>query len=64
MKKDIIGEGEVETGYTILNDYDEEVYEGYVRDVISKYTEGHWLWIFGDPTVNVLLVNSALDGLL
>lgn len=54
----------VDEGLTVLNDYDAHQYEGYVRSIIEKYTEGRWLWIFGDPTVNVLLVNLALDGLL
>ena len=54
----------VETGLTVLNDYDAQKYEAHVRGIIEQYTEGRWLWIFGDPTVNVLLVNLALDGLL
>lgn len=49
---------------TVLYDYDAAKYEGYVRSIIKKYTEGRWLWIFGEKTVNVLLVNLALDGLL
>jgi K+-transporting ATPase ATPase C chain len=32
--------------------------------LIDKYTEGRFLVIFGEPTVNVLLVNLAMDGLL
>ncbi len=35
-----------------------------VRDVISKYTTGRFLGIFGQETVNVLQVNLALDGIL
>ncbi|HEX3040331.1 MAG TPA: potassium-transporting ATPase subunit KdpC [Caproiciproducens sp.] len=35
-----------------------------VRDVISKYTVGRSLGIFGEETVNVLQVNLALDGIL
>lgn len=54
----------VDEGLTVLDEYDAAAYEAYVRDVIDQYTEGRWLWIFGDPTVNVLLVNLALDGLL
>lgn len=38
--------------------------EQQVRDVIAKYTDGRFLGIFGEPTVNVLKVNLALDGLL
>jgi potassium-transporting ATPase C chain len=54
----------VDEGLKVLNEYDAEKYEAYVREVIEKYTEGRWLWIFGEKTVNVLLVNLALDGLL
>lgn len=54
----------VDEGLKVLDEYDAEAYERYVRGVIDEYTEGRWLWIFGDPTVNVLLVNLALDGLL
>ena len=36
--------------------------EDEVRDVIKKNTKGKFLGIFGEPTVNVLLVNLALDG--
>ncbi len=35
-----------------------------VRAVIRKYTTGRFLGFIGDPTVNVLKVNLALDGLL
>lgn len=35
-----------------------------VNKIIEKYTEGRFLWIFGEKTVNVLLVNLALDGLI
>lgn len=35
-----------------------------VKAFIDKYTEGRFLWIFGEKRVNVLLVNLALDGLL
>ena len=37
---------------------------GQVREIVAKYTEGRFLGIFGEPTVNVLEVNLALDGLL
>ncbi len=55
---------DAEEGMAVLNEYDAEAYETYIREVVDKYTEGRWLWIFGEPTVNVLLVNLALDGLL
>jgi potassium-transporting ATPase KdpC subunit len=35
-----------------------------VRAIIEKYTTGRFLGIWGEPTVNVLKVNLALDGLL
>ena len=33
-----------------------------VRSIIQKYTAGRFLYIFGEPAVNVLKVNLALDG--
>lgn len=54
----------VDEGLQVLDEYNAKAYEDFVRGVIDEYTEGRWLWIFGDPTVNVLLVNLALDGLL
>lgn len=38
--------------------------EDEVREIIQKYTEGRFLGIFGEPRVNVLKVNLALDGIL
>lgn len=38
--------------------------EENVKAIIDQYTEGRFLWIFGEKRVNVLLVNLALDGLL
>lgn len=35
-----------------------------VRDIISEYTAGRLLGFWGEPAVNVLKVNLALDGLL
>ena len=35
-----------------------------VKAVIDKYTTGRFLGVMGEPTVNVLKVNMALDGLL
>ena len=43
---------------------DGELTEEDLRAIIDKYTEGRFLWIFGEKRVNVLLVNLALDGLL
>lgn len=38
--------------------------EEEVQAVIDKYTTGRFLGIFGEPRVNVLKVNLALDGIL
>lgn len=38
--------------------------EDDVREIISKFTTGGFLGFWGEPTVNVLKVNLALDGLL
>lgn len=43
-----------------LSDYSED----FIRSIIDKYTEGRFLWIFGQERVTVLLVNLALDGLI
>lgn len=40
------------------------VTEEKVRDIIKKCTEGRFLGIFGEKTVNVLKVNLMLDGIL
>jgi K+-transporting ATPase ATPase C chain len=37
--------------------------EDVVRGIIEEYTAGRFLGIFGEPAVNVLQVNLALDGL-
>ncbi len=38
--------------------------ENSVRTIIEKYTIGRFLGFWGEPAVNVLKVNLALDGLL
>lgn len=38
--------------------------EDEVRQIIARYTTGRLLGIFGEPRVNVLKVNLALDGIL
>jgi len=38
--------------------------EDEVRDIIDKCTDGRFLGVFGEKTVNVLKVNLMLDGIL
>ncbi|NDJ23120.1 K(+)-transporting ATPase subunit C [Nostoc sp. B(2019)] len=38
-----------------------EVEENEILRLINKYTDGRFLWIFGEPGVNVLRLNYALD---
>lgn len=38
--------------------------QSQVRKIIRKYTTGRFLGFWGEPAVNVLKVNLALDGLL
>ncbi|MBL8103296.1 MAG: potassium-transporting ATPase subunit C, partial [Anaerolineales bacterium] len=34
-----------------------------VISLVKKYTEGRQFGVFGEPRVNVLLLNLALDGI-
>jgi K+-transporting ATPase ATPase C chain len=36
--------------------------EGLVQDLVHRYTAGRQFGIFGEPRVNVLLLNLSLDG--
>lgn len=38
--------------------------EDAVREILQKYTSGRFLGFLGEPTVNILKVNLALDGLI
>ncbi len=33
-----------------------------IRDIVAKNTRGRWLGMIGEPVVNVLELNLALDG--
>lgn len=43
---------------------DNKISAADVENIVNKYSEGRFLWIFGEKRVNVLLVNLALDGLI
>lgn len=35
-----------------------------MREIVKNCTDGKFLWLFGEETVNVLKVNLMLDGIL
>lgn len=38
--------------------------EEQIQEIVDRYTTGRFLGVFGEPVVNVLQVNLALDGIL
>ena len=42
----------------------DDMTEDEVREIIKKCTDGKFLGVFGEETVNVLKVNLMLDGIL
>jgi len=44
--------------------HERNISEASVRKIIQQYTTEKWLGLWGEPAVNVLKVNLALDGLM
>ena len=48
----------------VFPDKANDMTEDEVREIVDKCTDGRFLGVFGEETVNVLKVNLMLDGIL